>query len=160
MDVYLLPLVSTNMRAPYKKMLKDYNKGRGKAKREHCRKFCDDIDSTKDTAKMRKILSKSPWYISSFPMGMFSFITGLFGAERIRESFDQFKAPGPDEIIPKMLLVMVDRLTPFDQFKAPGPDEIIPTMLQVMPYGRFRVLAKLKKLKKDSKDNSIPNTEF
>lgn len=137
----------------YKRMEREYNKAKKEAKAAGWRNFCEEVESTKDTARLRKILSKSTtvpsflqkecgeWAQSSeetnnllldthFPgskdasragvnysnfNGQWDTIEQLLSVEKITwaiNSFEPFKSPGVDGIIPKMLHVTAKKIAP------------------------------------------------
>ena len=135
------------------RILRDlYKKERRKTQSKGWKDFCEAIESTKDTARLRKILSKttpSPAFIKNaggswaessretneilltthFP-GCKDFLSteedlcatktndmgpSLITCEKVKwaiGTFEPFKSPGPDGIIPKMLQTTVEKVTP------------------------------------------------
>lgn len=158
---------------PYKSMLKEYNKARKTAKTEHWRKFCEDIDSTKDTARLRKILSKSPSvpsYLQS-PDGTYT-----QSSEESNNLLMDTHFPGSVEINPQSIcnqhsnynyinhnlfpgLISEDKvrwaISSFEPFKSPGPDGIFSKMLQILINKITPILVEVYTM--CIKTNTIPN---
>lgn len=129
----------------YRKLRNLYKQERRKAKSEEWRKYCEDIESTKDTARLRKILSKthtSPafvknsdglWAESSKETNEILLETHFPGCREISSSANSQE----QESIPnKMGSQLITRekvlwaINTFEPYKSAGPDGITPKMLQ------------------------------
>lgn len=143
----------------YRSTLSKYNKLKRKTKNNSWRNFCESIDSTKDTARMRKILSKTTsvpsyirtpddrWTESSEETNDILVNTHFPGC--LKEPLSTIKeVPIDQEItldsrklitIPKILWAIHS----FEPYKSAGIDGIIPKMLQVTDYAIAPILRDL-----------------
>uniref|UniRef100_UPI002FDC4D76 hypothetical protein n=1 Tax=Streptomyces sp. IBSBF 2390 TaxID=2903533 RepID=UPI002FDC4D76 len=129
----------------YKSLVNDYNKARKKAKTEGWKKFCEDIESTKDAARLRKVLSKSHappthlqlddgrWAQSSEETNDKLLDTHFPGClkhppESIGMGGEPYDPSYADFITTEKVIWAINS---FEPFKSPGLDGICPKMLQV-----------------------------
>lgn len=130
----------------YRKLRNLYKSQRRKAKSEEWRRYCESIESTKDTARLRKILSKthnSPafimnsegkWAESSRETNEILLDTHFPGSKDC-SSIEQTPT---NELYTNNMgsqLVTCEKvlwaINTFDPYKSAGPDGIIPKMMQV-----------------------------
>lgn len=130
----------------YKSLVNKYNKARKEAKSSEWKKFCEDVESTKDAARLRKILSKtySPpthlqlsdgrWAQSSEETNDNLLSTHFPGCT---ESPMAQGSLGSTENVDQSCadFITCEKVTwainSFEPFKSPGMDGVFPKMLQV-----------------------------
>lgn len=139
----------------YSETLTEYNRALRKAKRDSWRRFCEDVESVSEAARLQKIMAKNPIN----PMGSIKKPTGEFtntGKETL-EVLLETHFPGSLIVNPENAhcqqnperlhsratrddwqitkrVINYDRviwaINSFDAYKSPGPDGIFPALLQ------------------------------
>jgi ribonuclease HI len=151
----------------YKTLLREYNKARRTAKHSEWVKFCEEIETVKDTGRLRKLLSKSyappsniqledgSWAQSTEETNKILLSTHfpgcLDGLGRREEALTEYTEHSADFITYEKVIWAINSFSPF---KSPGMDGIIPKMLQVTAKRVAPLLVSIYKLCIES--NTVP----
>ena len=142
----------------YKLALRDFKKQTRRAKRNSWRLFCEDLQETSETARLRRVLSKEPasqsmlqkedgtWTASSGEKLEVLLDTHFPGCLEDVPDPPIMDGAGQDSSTAKVV-VTADKVEwaigSFDPYKAPGTDLVYPAMLQKADRTLIHVLSKI-----------------